>query len=77
MRILQGGRGVRRNRKTLTRSFIFFFVIPSFTLYTLILILYTFMSLSQNIIPFLNVIELHLQQIHKGEFQFVLRGFYS
>ena len=49
--------GVRRNgeRKTLARSFIFFFVIPSLTLYSFILLIYTFMSLSQNIIPFLNV----------------------
>lgn len=49
--------GVRRNRKrkTLAHSFIFFFLIPSLTLYTFSLLIYTFMSLSQNIIPFLNV----------------------
>lgn len=49
--------GVRRNRKrkTLARSFIIFFVIPSLTLYTFSLLIHTFMSLSQNIIPFLNV----------------------
>ena len=59
MRIAQGGRRSQakqeKEKLTLARSFIFFFVIPSLTLYTFSLLIYTFMSLSQNIIPFLNV----------------------